>query len=97
MEFFVGLVVIERPVIESNPQQADHNRNICMNYETLAQDEVDWYRKHGRYPKRIARDSDGIEYVIGDRSWNRQYDNKNQCENIEEIMRKDLMLKSKPR
>jgi hypothetical protein len=31
--------------------------------------EVEWYRTHGRWPKRIGRTSDGHEYVIGDAAW----------------------------
>lgn len=38
--------------------------------------EVQWYRANGKftapYPKgRIARDRDGVAYVIGDWAWNR--------------------------
>lgn len=32
--------------------------------------EVEWYTAHGKYPERIARDSMGQRYVIGDWSWN---------------------------
>lgn len=35
--------------------------------------EVEWYRRHGKYPReRIVRNSEGEPYVIGDWSWNRQ-------------------------
>ena len=36
--------------------------------------EVAWYRQHGEYPQRIARDSSGNEYVIGDASWNARHE-----------------------
>ena len=36
--------------------------------------ELAWYRQHGQYPQRIARDSHGAEYVIGDGSWNASHD-----------------------
>ena len=36
--------------------------------------EVDWYRQHGKYPQRIARDSRGTEYVIGDAAWNARHE-----------------------
>jgi hypothetical protein len=33
--------------------------------------EIAWYMQNGKYPKRIVNDSMGMEYVIGDCSWNR--------------------------
>lgn len=48
-------------------------KHADMPYAKLAAREVEWYRRHGRYPKsRIVRASDGVEYVIGDWSWNRK-------------------------
>jgi hypothetical protein len=42
-------------------------------YEYVCLCEVRWYREHGRYTQeRITRDRGGVEYVIGDWSWNRQ-------------------------
>lgn len=35
--------------------------------------EVAWYRQHGAHPQRIARDSSGTEYVIGDAAWNARH------------------------
>lgn len=44
---------------------------VDMTYKELAEREVLWYRKHGRFPnRRIKKDANGIEYVIGDFSWN---------------------------
>ncbi len=39
-------------------------------YKTVAANEVAWYRRYGRFQDRIARDSNGHDYVIGDSSWN---------------------------
>lgn len=33
--------------------------------------EVEWYRRHGRYPERVRVSGDGRYYVVGDWSWNR--------------------------
>src|SRR5688572_11553947 len=42
-------------------------------YEILCARELAWYRKHGKYPdNRISQDDYGVEYVIGDFSWNRE-------------------------
>lgn len=45
--------------------------------------EVAWYRKHGKYKERIARE--GVppyaEYLIGDEGWSRKY--PGYIENIE--------------
>lgn len=50
------------------------NGTHILTHEAHAQAEVDWYRKHGRYPNtRIVQDSHGVEYVIGDWSWNRKH------------------------
>lgn len=38
--------------------------------------EVEWYRKYGKHPERIVKDSSGQLYVIGDFSWNRPNTNK---------------------
>lgn len=54
-------------------------------YAELAAEEVRWYRKFGRFPERIKKDSSGIEYVIGDWSWNRSQSTEKQ-EAIEPIM-----------
>ncbi len=35
--------------------------------------ELEWYQANGDYPERIVLDSDGIPYVIGDRSWNQNH------------------------
>ena len=35
--------------------------------------EVAWYRQNGAHPQRIARDSSGAEYVIGDAAWNARH------------------------
>jgi hypothetical protein len=32
--------------------------------------EVEWYRQHGKHPRRLAETSAGIPYVIGDSAWN---------------------------
>jgi hypothetical protein len=45
--------------------------------------EIEWYRKNGRHKARIATDSNGDEYVIGDWSWNRMTENKDKQEFIE--------------
>lgn len=43
--------------------------------EELCRVQVEWYRKHGQHPQdRIARCGHGIEYVIGDQSWNHRRD-----------------------
>ncbi len=34
--------------------------------------EVEWYRKHGKYPDRIKTDSLGHEYVEWDKGWNQR-------------------------
>ena len=49
-----------------------------MTYRELCQREVEWYRRHGRYPERIRRDLSGTAYVIGDWSWNRNHPNKSE-------------------
>lgn len=42
-----------------------------MTYEELCKKQVEWYIANGKYPiERIARDGDGVNYVIGDSSWN---------------------------
>lgn len=41
--------------------------------------DVRWYKKHGRFPRRITKDRNGKEFVIGDWSWNRKYRNYTQC------------------
>lgn len=43
-------------------------------YRKMASVDVAWYRQHGKYPEdRIRRDSSGVEYVIGDWSWERKF------------------------
>jgi len=46
---------------------------IEMTYEESAQREVAWYRQNGKYPHRLVRDSKGVQYVMGDWSWNRRH------------------------
>src|SRR5678815_3724284 len=51
----------------------DHRGQAMMfrSYTECCAAEVKWYRERGRYShKRIARDRDGFEYVIGDQDWN---------------------------
>lgn len=43
------------------------------NYRLLCAAQVHWYRRFGRYPVRVRCDAHGIEYVVGDWSWNRLY------------------------
>lgn len=39
--------------------------------------EVDWYRRYGKHGEsRIRQNRDGVNYVIGDWSWNRLYPEK---------------------
>jgi hypothetical protein len=38
--------------------------------------QVRWYRQLGQHQERVATDSAGIEYVIGDRDWNRHHPDK---------------------
>lgn len=46
-------------------------RRERVSYLQLCRAQVNWYRQHGKHPKyRIRRDSSGVEYVIGDQSWN---------------------------
>jgi len=51
-------------------------QRAMKSYIDICEMEVEWYRQHGRFPERIVRDSKGIEYVIGDWSWNYTHDNK---------------------
>lgn len=42
-----------------------------MNVNQFCKAQCDWYRKYGHDPKhRIICDTQGVEYVIGDMSWN---------------------------
>lgn len=45
-------------------------------YTKMASVDVVWYREHGIHPDRIVHDSQGVEYVIGDWSWERKYPNR---------------------
>ncbi|MFZ2172351.1 MAG: hypothetical protein WAW61_22285 [Methylococcaceae bacterium] len=48
--------------------------------------ELSWYRKNGKHDERIAKDSNGNEYVIGDDSWNSNPKNKDQHEFVDPDM-----------
>lgn len=54
------------------------------NYRAHCRAEVEWYRRHGKYPERIKPDSAGVLYVIGDLSWNMNRPDK--LERIESAM-----------
>ena len=54
--------------------------DLGITYRELCRRQVIWYQAHGNYRSRVAIDSDGIRYVIGDWSWNY---NKLQTEFIE--------------
>lgn len=46
---------------------------MSIELEMYQKAEVDWYRRYGRHAsRRIRRDSQGYDYVIGDWSWNRK-------------------------
>ncbi len=46
--------------------------SLDLSYAEFAAIGVQWYRSHGMYlSQRIKRDAGGVEYVIGDQSWNR--------------------------
>lgn len=47
-----------------------------MYLNPIAEREVIWYRKNGKYPERIVTNNQNKLYVIGDWSWNRLYPNK---------------------
>ena len=47
-----------------------------MSYRELSRLSVDWYRKNGKYPERIRTDGDGVEYIVGDWSWERMNPDK---------------------
>ncbi len=52
--------------------------------------EVEWYLRNGKHEaKRIARDSDGRRYVIGDQSWNSRSGNPREF--IEQRMNADIV------
>ena len=53
----------------------------------LSEQEVAWYNIHGLHPERVSVDNNGVRYVIGDFSWNRNRLNK--CEYIEAKMKSD--------
>lgn len=57
-----------------------------MSTVELMEREVKWYRRHGRWPERICRDSQGNEYVVGDWSWNRNRLTSEKEEYIEHLM-----------
>lgn len=42
-----------------------------LSYKEQCALEVEWYNKHGKFPSRITRDSQGVRYVIGDFMWNK--------------------------
>lgn len=44
-----------------------------LSYSELCAFQVRWYRRVGRHQDRVRRDSHGVEYVVGDWSWNRLY------------------------
>lgn len=47
---------------------------VNSEYRSLRTAQVDWYLRYGKYPReRIATDSSGVQYVIGDWAWNRKY------------------------
>lgn len=53
-------------------EQAERHRI----YVGICNADVRWYLQHGRYGVgRIRTDRDGVQYVIGDWSWNRLYPN----------------------
>jgi len=55
----------------------------------IKQLELNWYLKKGLYSQqRIAKDNNGILYVIGDFSWNRKYPYHQ--EYIEEKMKEEI-------
>jgi len=43
---------------------------LARSYDEYRTLEVEWYREHGKFPKRIVMGRHG-EYVIGDQSWNK--------------------------
>lgn len=53
----------------ANRQEVD--LDAWKSCRALCAAEVSWYRRYGKHPGRIVRDSHGVEYVIGDWSWNR--------------------------
>ena len=53
----------------------------------IKQKEIEWYRENGSYLSRIAFDSTGNVYLIGDWSWNRIVGADRQ-EFVEEKMKK---------
>ena len=47
-------------------QKAEPDSGLVEHMEA----EVAWYRQHGKHQERIQLDRAGVEYVIGDFSWN---------------------------
>jgi hypothetical protein len=47
-----------------------------LSYKEQCALEVRWYEKHGKFTSRITRDAQGIRYVIGDLSWNKNRPNE---------------------
>lgn len=64
-----------------------------MANSNIQQQEVEWYRTHGKYPARIRRDNLGHEYVIGDWSWNGSHNLSREF--IEDRMGNDLRRQEK--
>lgn len=48
---------------------------MSLSYHQQCRLEVEWYREHGKYPKRI-RTRRGREYVQGDWVWNQSHPDK---------------------
>ena len=48
-----------------------------LSYKQQCALEVEWYEKHGKFPSRITRDSQGVRYVIGDFTWNERKTSEN--------------------
>jgi hypothetical protein len=51
---------------------------VSESYREHCAYEVAWYQIHGKFSDRITQDSQGVEYVIGDWSWNRHNPDRNE-------------------
>ncbi len=49
------------------------NNKISIEYINVCKQEVEWYSLNGKYRNRIRKDNNGVQYVIGDWSWNRNH------------------------
>ena len=56
--------------------------------------ELEWYRKFGRYPERIRKDSLGLDYMIGDYAWHRKHPDRQEF--VEERMRHEGVYGEQP-